>query len=125
MIGLALIALAVMLAMMTHGYKRGFAKEVNGLISLGASIFVILLLAGIVEGLRSGSASNLAVGLILLVLFGVIYRYIHLFVTSLNFIANLPIIHSLDSAAGLLAGLLEGFAILYVAEYFLRNFLLA
>lgn len=117
--------IAVLVAMMTHGFHSGFAHEISGLVSLIASIFVILLIAGVIQGLRSGKASNLAVGIILLVVFGAIYRIIHIFISSVNFIARLPLINWLDSALGLVAGLLEGFAILYVLEYFLRNYLLA
>lgn len=124
-VGVAVIMLIVMIAMMTHGFHTGFARELTGLVSLIASIAVILLIAGIVQGFRSGSASNLAIGLILLVVFGVIYRIIHMFIASINFIARLPLINWLDSALGLIAGFVEGFAILYVFEYFLRNFLLA
>lgn len=124
-VGIVVISIAILLAMMTHGFHKGFADEIKGLVTLVASIFVILLIAGIVEGLRGGSASNLTIGLVLLVLFGAIYRFIRIFVTSLHVIAHLPIISWLDSALGLVTGLIEGFAILYVMEYFLRNFLLA
>lgn len=124
-VGLAAIALIIMLSMMTHGFRTGFAREVTGLISLVATLFIILLLGGIVDGFRDKSASNLAIGLVLLLLFGVIFRVIHIFMTSVNFIARLPLIRWLDSALGLVTGLLEGFAILYALEYFLRNYLLA
>lgn len=124
-VGIALVAIIIMLSMMTHGFHTGFAHELTSLISLVAAIFVILLISGIIEGWRSGSASNLAVGLILLVIFGVVYRIVKVCMVSINFIANLPVIHWLDSALGLVCGFVEGFAILYVIEYFLRNYLLA
>lgn len=124
-IGIALFCIIVMLSMMTNGFHKGFAHEVSSLISLAAAIFVILLIAGIIEGYRNGSASNLAIGLLLLVIFGVIYRLIKIFMSSINFIAGLPVIHWLDSILGLAAGLVEGFAILYLLEYLMRNFLLA
>lgn len=125
LVGIVVISIIVMLSMMTHGFHTGFAHELTTLVSLVAAIFVILLISGIVNGWRSGSASNLAVGLILLVIFGVVYRLIKIFMTSINFIAGLPVIHWLDSALGLVCGFMEGFAILYVLEYFLRNYLLA
>lgn len=123
--GIVVVSLIIMIGMMTHGYHTGFVREVTGLISLVASTLVILLIAGIVEGFRSGNTSGLVVGLILLVIFGVIWRFLHMCISSINFIARLPIIHWLDAVLGLFTGLLEGFAVLYVLEYFLRNFLLA
>lgn len=124
-VGIVIVMVVIMLATMTHGFHKGFAREISGFVSLIAAMFVILLIAGVTQGFRTANASNLAVGLILFVVFGAIYKIIHLFVTSMNFIAGLPVISWLDSALGLVVGLLEGFAILYILEYFMRNYLLA
>lgn len=122
---IVIVSIVILLAMMTHGFHNGAAKELSGIVSLIASLFVLFLLTGIITGLRNGSASNLAIGIIMLILFGIVYRCVHLFVTSINFIAHLPLISWLDHGLGLAAGLFEGFVILYLVEYFLRNYLLA
>lgn len=124
-IGIALFCIIVLLAMMTKGFHQGFVHEITTLISLGAAIFVILLISGIISGFKRGSASNMAIGIILVLIFGVIYRLLKVLLGSINFIADLPLIRWVDSALGLVCGFVEGFALLYLLEYLLRNFLLA
>ena len=121
---IAAVSIAVLLIFMNHGIRRGFAKELKAVLSLGAGIGVIMLLSGVFPGFRTGKTANLILCVVLLVVFGIVYRLVHLLVSGIGLIARLPIICWLDSALGLAAGLLEGFGVLYLLEYLLKNFLL-
>ena len=114
---IAAVSIAVLLIFMNHGIRRGFARELKSVLSLGAGIGVIMLLAGAFAGFRTGKTSNLILCLVLLAAFGVVYRLVHLLVSGIGVIAGLPLISWLDSALGLAAGLLEGFGVLYWPQY--------
>ena len=119
-----LVSALVLLGSTVYGYHRGLASELSGLLSLIAAGFVILLIAGIVEEHGSGRVSSLLTGGILLILLAIVYRLIHVLMTSINILAKLPIIHGIDAFLGGVIGFLEGFALLYLMEYFLRTFIL-
>ena len=112
---IAAVSIAVLLIFMNHGIRRGFAKELKAVLSLGAGIGVIMLLSGVFAGFRTGKTANLILCVVLLAVFGIVYRLVHLLVSGIGLIARLPIICWLDSALGL---------VLYLLEYLLKNFLL-
>lgn len=122
---LILAADVLILAGMTiHGAHLGFAGLISKVISLIASIAVVILLSSIVNGYRSGSTSNLLVGVLMLIILGVVYKIIHAILTSIRFLAGLPILAGVDKVFGTALGFLEGFAVLYIGEYLLRMYLL-
>ncbi len=122
---LILAADVLILAGMTiHGAHQGFARLISKAISLIASIAVVILLSSIVNGYRSGSTSNLLVGVLMLAILGVVYKIIHAMLTSIRFLAGLPILAGVDKVFGTALGFLEGFAVLYIGEYLLRMYLL-
>ena len=122
---LILAADVVVLAGMTvHGCRQGFAGTISRVISLIASIAVIMLVSSIVQGYQNGNTSNLIIGILLLIIMGAVYKLIHAVLTSIRFLAGLPILGGLDKILGIAAGFIEGFAILYAAEYLLRMYLL-
>ena len=122
---LILAADVLILAGMTiHVAHQGFARLISKAISLIASIAVVILLSSIVNGYRSGSTSNLLVGVLMLAILGVVYKIIHAILTSIRFLAGLPILAGVDKVFGTALGFLEGFAVLYIGEYLLRMYLL-
>ena len=56
---IAAVSIAVLLIFMNHGIRRGFAKELKAVLSLGAGIGVIMLLSGVFAGFRTGKTANL------------------------------------------------------------------
>ena len=84
----------------------------------------MILLSSIVNGYRSGGTSNLLVGVLMLAILGVVHKIIHAMLTSIRFLAGLPILAGVDKVFGTALGFLEGFAVLYIGEYLLRMYLL-
>lgn len=116
--------LLILIGMTIHGARAGFAGLISKVISLMVSIVVVVLLSSIVNGYRTGDTSNFLIGILFLVILGVLYKLIHAILTSIRFLAGLPILTGVDKILGIIAGFLEGFAILYIAEYLLRMYLL-
>lgn len=114
----------VLAGMTIHGAHAGFAKMVSKVISLMVSITVVLLLSSVVNGYRKGDTSNFLIGVLFLIILGALYKLVHALLTSIRFLAGLPILAGVDKILGVAAGFLEGFAMLYIAEYLLRVYLL-
>lgn len=116
--------LLILIGMTVHGAHAGFAKLISKVISLLVSITVVILLSTIVNGYRKGDTSNFLIGIVFLVILGALYKLVHAVLSSFRFLAGLPILAGVDKVLGIIAGFLEGFGILYIAEYLLRMYLL-
>lgn len=115
---------AVLMVMTLQGAKRGFADTFSRVFSLIAAIAVVVLISSVIHGYRNGNLSNLIIGILLLIVLGAVYKLIHAVLTSIRFLAALPVLGIVDKVLGLVVGFLEGFALLYIAEYLLRMYLL-
>ncbi len=114
----------VLVGMTIHGIHAGFAKLISKVISLVVSIAVVVLLSSIVSGYRKGDTSNFLIGVVFLIILGALYKLIHAILSSIRFLAGLPILTGVDKILGAVTGFLGGFGILYIAEYLLRVYLL-
>ena len=119
-------SVATLLGSMNHGLKKGFANQFDVLVSLILAVCIASLLGNLWRNLHSASTSGggLLAGIVMLLFTVTLYKLFHLVFGGLDIIARLPVIRWLDSALGLLLGLIEGFVILYLLEYLLRNYLL-
>lgn len=115
---------AVLIGMTVHGAGKGFAEAFSKGISFIAAVVVVVLLSSMVHGYRNGELSNLVIGGLLLVILGTVYKLVHVVLTSIRFLAELPVLKGIDKLLGAVMGFLEGFAILYITEYLLRLYLL-
>lgn len=114
----------ILIGMTIHGARQGFARLFSKVVSLIASIAVVILLSSVVNGYRSGDSSNFLLGIVFLVVLGAVYKIIHTLILSIRFLAGLPILAGVDHVLGVVIGFMEGFAILYIGEYLLRMYLL-
>lgn len=121
---LILIAIAVLMSLMTHGFHTGAVKNVSILFSLAAAALCLYLLSGIFHDFLNVHLGGLVAGLVMLAVVVMLYRLFHLIFTAIDLIAKLPVIHWLDSALGLVLGLAEGVVVLYLAQYLLENYIL-
>lgn len=115
---------AVLIAMTLRGAKRGFAGTFSQVFSLAVAIVVVVLVSSVIHGYQNGDRSNLIIGILLLIVLGAVYKLIRAVLASIRFLAALPILGIVDKALGLVIGFMEGFALLYIAEYLLRMYLL-
>ncbi|MEE8815836.1 MAG: CvpA family protein [Lachnospiraceae bacterium] len=107
-----------------RGFHKGFAHEISAVLSLIFSAVIVVLLSGLLKNITRNSIIGIIWTVIVLIIFIICYRLIHGFLEAINFIAKLPLIRWLDGGLGVVIGFIEGFAILYLIEYLLRNFIL-
>lgn len=119
-----IISVLILIGSVKHGFRKGFVHEVTAVISLTAGLLVISLLSSVIDQFHHQDMTGVIIGIILLAVFGIAYRIAHVFLTSINFLARLPIVRWLDSALGVVSGFLIGFGILYLIEFLLRNYIL-
>ena len=117
-------SVAILMACMTRGFHNGLISELRTLLSVGCALGLMITMAGFVESFREAGLPSLAAGFILLLVFGIAYKLLSLLLSSIKIVVSLPVIRWIDAALGLFAGLLEGFAVLYLLEYLLRHYLL-
>lgn len=113
-----------MIGMTIHGAHKGFAALFSKTVSLLTAVIVVVQLSGIVNNYRTGSGSDVLIGILMLVMLGVVYKIMHAILKSIRFIAGLPVLSGADKVLGVILGFCEGFLILYIAEYLLRMYLL-
>lgn len=113
-----------MIGMTVHGAHKGFAHLLSQVIALIAAIAVVIQLSGIQNGYKEGNGTGILVGILMLILLGVVYKIIRVILGSLKFLSKLPILSGADKVLGAVLGFLEGFAVLYMAEYILRMYIL-
>lgn len=116
------IALAILIGCMTNGYNKGFSSMLLSAVSLIAALAAVLLIAGMVR--ENGGSTGVLTGILLLIVLRVIYRIIKALLKSLHMFSRLPVLRWADSLLGLVLGLFEGFAYLYLIEYVLRYYVL-
>ena len=117
-------SIAILMGSMTRGFNHGFAKEFDNWISMIAAILSLMLISGIIRDYQNNNLSDVAAGIIMLIVFSIAYKLFHLLFASIGLIARLPLIRIADKVLGLIMGLISGFTILYVLEYLLRNYIL-
>ena len=114
---LVIIFIILMVCKIYRGFKNGFAKEVNGLVSLFMALIVLsialLLLAAIIEK----NTKIIMVSTIMLIAVSLIYRLVNMLMKSIETIAKLPLINLVNMLMGAVAGALKiliTFWIIYV-----------
>lgn len=101
--------------------KRGMIKEICSLISAVVASVSILLIAVAVRSYMKGENIRLAVAVLLVIVLGVIYKLLDLFLTTIKLIAKLPVVNVLDSVLGIVAGTLETLIFVWTV-YCMLNF---
>ncbi len=105
---LILVILIIIFAAV-HGFKKGIIKEIDGMISLVVTLFVMSLVIMLYTSFRNNKEGNMVFTIILLVLVGVIYSIIRFVLKPAKFIAKLPLFRFLDQLLGFVIGVMEGF----------------
>ena len=89
------------------GFKRGLVEGIMRLVTSLLGIVVLVILAKGIGNFLQGSYVNVLMALILLAVLRIFHRIGKLILDSCKLVTKLPVIHSLDKAAGLLLGVTE------------------
>ena len=119
-----LFDLAVMLGMTVHGWRKGFVRLISSALSLIVSVAVVVMISSVAGLWEEGESVSAVIGFLMLIALGVVYKLIHMVLSSIRILSELPIVSGLNRILGLILGFCEGFAILYFMEYILRLYLL-
>ena len=92
-----------------HGYKKGLAKEISGLISCAVTLFVISLLIMLYTSFNANEGINTIFTIVILVTVTIIYSIIRFFLKPVKLIVKLPLLRMLDKILGIFVGVIEGF----------------
>ncbi len=101
-----IVVVSMVIGAMT-GFKRGLVEGIMRLVTSLLGIVVLVILAKGIGNFLQGSYVNVLMALILLAVMRIFHRVGKLILDSCKLVSKLPVIHSLDKAAGLLLGLTE------------------
>lgn len=119
---LVIIFIIFMIWRIYRGVKNGFAKEVNGLVSLFMALIVLSVALLLIASTMAKNTKTIIVSVVLLVIISLLYRLAGMLMKSLETIAKLPIINIVNAFLGALAGALEVFAIFWIMYALIDNF---
>lgn len=109
-----IVVVILMLYMVARGYKKGFTRELSGLIALVAAFVMLALGIMLFSSFQEGEVVNTLYSIILLAIFGLVYGVIKFFLRSAKMITHLPILHFLDRLLGTVTGICKGIIIVWI-----------
>lgn len=109
-----IIVLLIIILTTIHGFRKGFTKEISGLISWTITLFVMSLIIMIYTSFNNNEGKNTIVSIIILVAVEMIYSVVRIILNSAKFISKLPLFHLLDQILGLIIGIGEGILIVWL-----------
>lgn len=109
-----IIVLLILILAAVHGYKKGITKELSGLISWAATLFIMALVIMLYTSFQNDEERNIIFTVILLIIVAVIYSVVRFVLKPVKFIAKLPLFHFLDQILGLVTGIGEGILIVWL-----------
>lgn len=122
-VNITLIVVALLaIYLMVKGYRRGFTKEISGIVALAAAFCVLALLFMLFSSYQAGETVNVMYSLLFLVIFGLIHGVVKFFLGSAKAISHLPIIHFLDKVLGIVAGAIKSLLIVWLFFMFCMEY---
>ena len=110
---LIIVFLVIVLAAV-HGFKKGMAKELSGLISWAVTLFIMSLVIMLYTSFNANENKNIVFTIIILAVVVIIYSVIRLFLKPVKLVAKLPLFKLVDRLLGFVIGTAEGFLIIWL-----------
>lgn len=114
---LTIIFVILALWSMYRGLKNGFAKEVNGLVSLFMALVILSITLLLIGSIVQKNTKIAVISIIMLTIVSFLYRLLKTVMQSIETVAELPLISLVNRAAGAVAGglkILVVFWIIYI-----------
>lgn len=105
-----------------RGFKNGFAKEVNRLISVFMALIVLSVTILLIASIMRKTIKTIIVATVLLIVISMVYRLINIIMKSVETIANLPIISIVNKLLGMAAGALEVLVVFWIMYVIIESF---
>lgn len=119
---LVIIFIAFALWRALRGFKNGFAKEVNSLVSLFMALVVLSMALLLFAGVMEKNTKTIIISVVLLIAVSMVYRLIGVLMKSLETIAKLPVINLINKLLGMGAGALEVLALFWIIYVIIGSF---
>lgn len=119
---LVIIFIAFALWRALRGFKNGFAKEVNSLVSLFMALVVLSMALLLFASAMEKNTKTIIISVVLLVAVSMVYRLIGVLMKSLETIAKLPVINLINKLLGIGAGALEVLAVFWIIYVIIGSF---
>ncbi len=119
---LVIIFIAFALWRALKGFKNGFAKEVNSLVSLFMALVVLSIALLLFASVMQKNTKTTIISVVLLVVVSMLYRLIGVLMKSLETIAKLPVINLINKLLGMVAGALEVLAVFWILYVIIGSF---
>ncbi|WP_286080828.1 CvpA family protein [Parablautia intestinalis] len=103
------------------GFRKGLVQEIISVIAMAVAGVCVVLIIGAIGSYMEQEISKLIQTIVVLFVVCAVYRLVHVLFTSLELIAKLPVIKSLDKLLGAVIGLAEAGLIVGILVYFLKN----
>lgn len=97
-----------------RGFRNGFAKEVNGLVSLFMALIVLSVVLLLIASIVGKNTKTIVVSIVLLVIVSFLHKLVSMLMKSLETIAKVPVINLINMLLGAAAGVLEVFVVFWI-----------
>ncbi len=104
------------------GLKNGFAKEINGLLSLFMALVVISIALLLLGGIVQKNTRLIIISSVMLIIVSGLYRLLGTVMKSVETMAKLPIISLVNVLAGALAGAMEVIVVFWMLYIIVDSF---
>ena len=111
---LVIIFIVLMIWGIWKGFKSGFAKEINGVVSLFMALIVLSVVFLLLASIWEKNTRTSVVSVVLLVVAGIFYRLVSLVMKSMETLARLPLIRLVNRLLGAAAGALEVMIVFWI-----------
>ena len=119
-VALAVIAL-IFIWRMVASFKKGMVQELISLVAMAVAGVCVVLILGAVGSYMDKEIGNVVQMIAVLIVVCLVYRLVNILFTSLQLIAKLPIVKSVDKLLGLIVGFAEAALIVAVLIHLLKN----
>lgn len=120
---LLVIILAVLVIWRAYGgFKRGFAYEVNHLVSVLMALVVLSIMLLLIASIIEKNTKTIIVSAVLLIVATMLFRLAGVLMKSIETIARLPVINLVNMLLGMAAGALEVIAVFWIMYVIIGSF---
>ncbi len=124
LIGMCLFAVCVLIGAMIRGFRKGFVKEVESLLSLVSALVVLRAVLSVTAGWRQKDIPGVVLLVLVILVLGFLYRIFHMLFGALHLVSKLPVIHMGNKVLGVVIGLAEGLVLVYALAYITNHYII-
>ena len=123
LIGMFIFAVCVLIGAAIRGFRKGFVKELESLLSLVSALVVLRAGVSVFAGWRQRDIPDVLLWIAVILVLGFLYRIFHMLFGALHLVSKLPVLHMSDKILGAVIGLAEGIVLVYALSYITNNYI--